>query len=79
MARTITTIDDRSSLALSSEAIDALGVQAGAEVDVEIVGRAVVVRSIDEARRSRQFIDTFESLLRRRRTAYQELAEGPDR
>ena len=79
MARTITTIDDRSSLALSSEAIDALGVQAGAEVDVEIGGRAVVVRSIDEARRSRQFIDTFESLLRRRRTAYQELAEGPDR
>jgi len=78
MARTITTIDDRSSLALSSEAIDALGVQAGAEVDVEIVGRAVVVRSIDEARRSRQFIDTFEFLLRRRRTAYQELAEGPD-
>ena len=78
MVRTITTIDDRLSLALSSEAIDALGVQAGAEVDVEIVGRAVVVRSIREARRSRQFIDTFESLLRRRGTAYQELAEGPD-
>ena len=79
MPRTITTIDDRSSLALPSEAVDALGVEAGAELDVEIVGRAVVVRSVDEARRSREFIDTFESILSRRRNAYERLAEGPDR
>jgi len=79
MPRATTTIDERSSLALPSEAIDALGVEAGAELDIEIVGRAVVVRSIEEAQRSRKFLDTFESILSRRRNAYERLAEGPDR
>lgn len=79
MPRTITTIDDGTSLTLPPEAIDALGVEAGAQLDVEIVGRAVVVRSIEEAQRSREFIDDFEAILSRRRKAYQRLAEGPDR
>lgn len=78
MSRTITTIDQSSSLALSPEAVDALGVEAGAELDVEIVGRALVVRSVEEARRSREFIDAFESILQRRRKAYERLAEGPE-
>ncbi len=79
MPRTTTTIDERSSLALPSEAVNALGVEAGAELDVEIVGRAVVVRSLEEAQRSRDFLNAFESILSRRRQAYEELAEGPDR
>lgn len=79
MPRSTTTIDERSSLALPSEAINALGVEAGAELDVEIVGRAVVVRSLEEAQRSRDFLSAFESILSRRRQAYEELAEGPDR
>lgn len=79
MPRTTTTIDERSSLALPSEALNALGVEAGAELDVEIVGRAVVVRSLEEAQRSRDFLSAFESILSRRRQAYKELAEGPDR
>ena len=79
MSRTITTIDDGSSLILPSEAVDALGVEVGAELDVEIVGRAVVVRSLQEAQRSREFIDAFETILSRRRKAYERLAEGPDR
>ena len=79
MSRTITTIDDGSSLTLSSEAVEALGVEAGAELDVEIVGRAVVVRSMKEAQRSREFMDTFQTILSRRRKAYERLAEGPDR
>jgi antitoxin component of MazEF toxin-antitoxin module len=77
MPRTITTIDQSASLALPPEAVDALGVEAGAELDVEIVGRALVVRSVEEARRSREFIDAFESILQRRRKAYERLAEGP--
>ena len=79
MPRTTTTIDERSSLALPSEALNALGVEAGAELDVEIVGRAVVVRSLEEAERSRDFLNAFESILSRRRGAYEELAKGPDR
>jgi len=78
MSRTITKIDQSASLVLPPEAVDALGVEAGAELDIEIVGRALVVRSVEEARRSREFIDAFESILQRRRKAYERLAEGPE-
>ena len=77
MSRTTTTIDEAASVLLPREAVDALGVKAGEELDVEIVGRALVVRSVEEAARSRNFTDTFESVLNRRRKAYQRLAEGP--
>ena len=70
-------IDQRSSVALPPEALDALGVEAGAELEVEIVGRALVVRSVEEARRSRQFMNAFDSILAKRRTSYEELAKGP--
>ncbi|HEU4874660.1 MAG TPA: AbrB/MazE/SpoVT family DNA-binding domain-containing protein [Pyrinomonadaceae bacterium] len=79
MSKTVTTIDQRSSVVLPPEAIEALGVEAGAELEVEIVGRALVVRPVEEARRSRDFMSAFESILSRRRNAYEELAKGPDR
>lgn len=79
MSKTTTTIDQAASVSLPPEAVDALGVKAGAELDVEIVGRALVVRSVEEAQRSREFINAFESILARRRTAYEELAKGPNR
>ena len=66
------------SVSLPPEALDALGVEPGAELEVEIIGRALVVRSVEEARRSREFIDSFESILAKRRSAYDELAKGPD-
>ena len=59
MSKTVTTIDQRSALALPPEALDALGVEAGAELEVEIVGRALVVRSVEEARRSHEFISAL--------------------
>lgn len=64
---------------LPSEALEALGVEEGAEVEIEIVGRALVVRSINEARRSRQLLNVFESILTKRRSVYQEFAEDSDR
>lgn len=73
-----TTIDHGSSVALPPEALEALGVEEGAHVDVEVVGRAVVVRSLEEAQRSREFINAFESILTKRLAAYKELAKGPD-
>lgn len=76
--KTVTTLTQRASIPLPPEALDALGVQAGAKLEVEIVGRALVVRSVEEAKRSRDFISTFESILERRRPAYEELAKGPD-
>jgi hypothetical protein len=47
-------------------------------LEVEIVGKALVVRSVQEAQRSREFISTFESILSKRRDAYEELAKGPE-
>lgn len=77
MPETIITLDDTASVSLPPEAVDALGVGAGDELDIEIVGRALVLRSADEARRSREFADIFESVLKKRRRAYEQLAEGP--
>ena len=79
MSKTVTTLDQGSSVVLPPEALEALGVEAGAELEVEIVGRALVVRPVEEARRSRDFMSAFESILSRRRAAYDELAMGPDR
>lgn len=76
MSKRITRIDDASSVLLPPEAVDALGVGPGGELDLEIIGKAVVVRSLEEAQRSREFVDTFESVLMRRREAYAQLAEG---
>lgn len=78
MSKTLTTLDQSSSVVLPAEALEALGIEAGAELEVEIVGRALVVRSVEEARRSRDFMSAFESILSKRRSAYEELAKGPD-
>jgi hypothetical protein len=62
----------------STRSADAFGIEAGAELEVEIVGRALVVRPVEEARRSHEFMSAFESIPSKRRTAYDELAKGPD-
>jgi antitoxin component of MazEF toxin-antitoxin module len=77
MSKRMTTLDDAASVSLPSEAVDALGVNAGDELDIEIVGRALVIRSVSEAQRSRSFVELFESILKKRRQAYDQLAEGP--
>lgn len=78
MSKRITTLDDTASVSLPPEAVDALGVGKGGELDIEIVGRALVVRSVEEAQRSRDFANIFESVLKRRQGAYEKLAEGPE-
>lgn len=77
MSKRITTLDDAASVSLPPEAVEALGVRAGSELDIEIVGRALIVRSVEDARHSREFADIFELVLERRRKAYEQLAEGP--
>ncbi|HEY0430423.1 MAG TPA: hypothetical protein VGC61_01360 [Pyrinomonadaceae bacterium] len=78
MSNSITTIDDDSSVLLPQDAVDALGVDPGGKLDIEIVGRALVVRSVAEAQRSREFVADFEAVLKRRREAYKQLAKGPE-
>ena len=78
MAKTLTTLDQNSSVALPPEALEALEVQVGAELEVEIVGRALVIRPVEEARRSRDFMSAFESIFSKHRSAYEELTKDPD-
>ena len=77
MARRITAIDNNGSVSLPPEAVDALTVGKGDELDIEIVGRALVIRPVEEAQRSRDFATIFETVLKRRQKAYEQLAEGP--
>ena len=79
MSKAIYTANQSSSVALPREALKALGVEVGGELEIEIIGKALVVRSVEEARRSSEFASTFEFILRRRRAAYEELAKGPER
>ena len=78
MSRTTTIIDHGPSIALPPEALNALGVEVGEEVEVEIVGCTLVVRSGQEGRRSREFSSAFESIRSKRLTAYEQLAKAPD-
>jgi antitoxin component of MazEF toxin-antitoxin module len=77
MSKRITTLSEAASVSLPPEAVEALGVAIGGELDIEIVGRALIVRSVDEAQQSHEISDIFEAVLARRRSAYEELAEGP--
>ncbi|MDX6530322.1 MAG: hypothetical protein QOH41_2612 [Blastocatellia bacterium] len=77
MSKRITTLNEAASVSLPPEAIEALGVAAGGELDIEIVGRALIVRSVEDAQQSREFSDIFEAVLKRRRGAHEQLAEGP--
>lgn len=78
MSKRIITLDDTASVLLPPEAVEALGVGAGSELDIKIIGKALVVRSVEEAQRSGDFGNIFESVLKRRREAYEQLAKGPE-
>lgn len=78
MSKQVVTVDAAARLTLPPEAIEALGLQPGDEVDVEIVGRAIVVRSMAEANRAGEFAKSFERIFERRCGAYEQLAEGAE-
>lgn len=46
MSKTFTEVAQYSSVTLPREALDALGVNVGAELEIEIVGRALITRSL---------------------------------
>ncbi len=78
MSKRIVGVDEAARLTLPPEAVEALGLQPGDEVNIEIIGRAVVVRSVAEADRAGEFAKRFESIFERRRDAYEQLAEGAE-
>ena len=56
MSKRITTLDKTASVLLPPEAVEALGVEAGEELDIEIVGRALVLRSVEEGNARANFL-----------------------
>ncbi len=55
MSKQTVRVDEAARLTLPPKAVKALGLQPGDEVDVEVVGRAVVVRSVEDAVRAGEF------------------------
>jgi len=69
---------DPSILQLPREILDEMGVADGDEVDVSIVDRTVVLMRLDEVERAQKLARATQSVLKRRKQAYEELAKGAD-
>lgn len=76
MLKKVVTSDDSTLISLPDEIVKALGLDSGSEVKLEIVGNTLVIRPGTETKRSEQFIQTFQSILETRKSAYEELAKG---
>jgi DNA-binding transcriptional regulator/RsmH inhibitor MraZ len=70
MIKWIATIDEKALLSLPQEAVDVLN----HKVDIEIVGHTLIIRSIEEAERAEEFSQTFQSIHKKRKSAYEQLA-----
>jgi len=58
--------------------LELMGVQDGDEIDVSIVDRTLILRSLDEAERAQKIGAATEAVFERRRSAYEELAKGAE-
>ena len=74
----ITTAGDSAAVILSQEILDVMGVKVGDEVDVSVVDRTLILRSLDEAERARKIDAATKDIFERRRSAYEELAGGAE-
>jgi len=72
----ITASENPTTLLLPKELLDTLGVDEGDEIDVSVVDRTLVLRSLEEAERARKIEDATKSVFDRRKSAYEELAKG---
>jgi antitoxin component of MazEF toxin-antitoxin module len=76
MLKKVVTSDDSTFISLPDEIVKALGLNSGSEVKLEIVGNTLVIRPEIETKPSEEFIKTFQSILEKRKSAYEELAKG---
>ncbi|HXF39933.1 MAG TPA: hypothetical protein VN687_09490 [Blastocatellia bacterium] len=70
--------ENSSTVLLPQDILDEMGVAQGDEVDVSIVDRTVVVMRLDEVARAQKLGAATESVLKRRKQAYEELAKGAE-
>ncbi len=74
----ITVVEDSSMVVLPKEVLDMMGVKAGDEIDLSVVDRTLIVRPLDEVERARKVDAVTESVFKRRKSAYEELAKGAE-
>jgi antitoxin component of MazEF toxin-antitoxin module len=74
----ITASENPATLLLPQEMLDMMGVNDGDEIDVSIVDRTLILRSLDEAERAQKIGTATEAVFERRRSAYEELAKGAE-
>ena len=75
MLEQIRTVDGENLLPLPADALTAIGLQPGDQVEVVVVGQSLVVQlpSVEEPVES-EFMQTFRDVLKKRRGAYEKLA-----
>lgn len=74
----VLTLGDPAELVIPQEILKLIGVSAGDKIEIAVSGRAVVVRSLEEAERARKIAAARRDIFDRRREAYLKLAEGPE-
>ncbi len=76
MLKQTITLDDSVSVCIPQEIVEALGFTPGSKINLEVVGHTLIIRSATEVQRTEEFVETFQSILERRKSAYEELAKG---
>ncbi|MCK5118177.1 MAG: hypothetical protein KAR36_04475 [Candidatus Latescibacteria bacterium] len=72
----IIVVGDSAALLLPQKILDLMGVHVNNELDVEVVDRKLILRSLNEVEREQKVKSTTQALFERRESAYQRLAEG---
>ena len=75
MREQIRMVDGENMLPLPADALAAIGLQPGDQVEVTIVGQSLVVQlPLDEKPPESEFVQVFRGVMEKRRDAYRELA-----
>ena len=76
LKRKITTSGNSAALVLSQDVLGLMGLKAGDEVQLQLVGRTLIVRPQDEKSDDAEFAASFEKVLTKRRALFERLARG---
>jgi len=76
LRRKITTSGNSAALVLSQDLLGLMGVKAGDEVELQVVGRTLVVRPSDGPAMDAEVAVAFEKVLKERHGLFERLARG---
>jgi antitoxin component of MazEF toxin-antitoxin module len=76
LRRKITTSGNSAALVLSQDLLGLMGVKVGDDVEVQVVGRTLVVRPTDVSDRDAKFAEALEFTLRTQHDVLARLAKG---